>query len=111
MSNFLFPVLLKQDPRYFRLGQGTIKHRIVYSLEQEFWGKTDQGTRQFNYSKVLGAFGAKAVSNTYYPPGDRGFGLTMRRSGLSLLSGMGTGLAAEFWPDINCKLFHKCRKA
>jgi hypothetical protein len=111
MSNFLFPVLLRQDPRYFRLGQGTIKHRIVHSLEQEFWGKTDQGTSQFNYSKVLGAFGAKAVSNTYYPPGDRGFGLTMRRSGMSILSGMGTGLAAEFWPDINCKLFHKCRKA
>jgi len=108
MSNFLFPVLLKQDPRYFRRGRGTIQHRFLYSLEQEFWGKTDQGTRQFNYSKVLGAFVAKGVSNAYYPPGDRGLGLTMRRSGISLLSGMGTGLAAEFWPDINCKLFHRC---
>jgi hypothetical protein len=105
-SNFLFPVLLKQDPRYYRLGQGTIKHRIIYSLEQEFWGKTDQGTRQFNGSKVLGAFTAKAVSNAYYPPGDRGFGLTMRRTAVSILSGMGTGLAAEFWPDVRCKLFH-----
>jgi len=110
MSNFLFPVLLKQDPRYFRRGQGTIKRRFLYSLEQEFWGKTDQGTRQFNYSKVLGAFVAKAVSNAYYPPGDRGLGLTMRRSGITLLSGMGTALAAEFWPDINCKLFHRCHK-
>lgn len=52
MSNFLFPVMLKQDPRYFRLGRGTMKHRILYSLEQEFWCKTDKGTRQFNFSKA-----------------------------------------------------------
>ncbi len=109
MSNFLLPVLLKQDPRYFRIGRGTIKHRIIYSLAQEFWGRTDQGTPQFNYSKVLGAFASKAVSNAYYPPADRGFGLTISRSAVSILSGMATSLGAEFWPDINCKLFHKCR--
>jgi hypothetical protein len=109
MSNFLFPVLLKQDPRYFRLGQGTIRRRIAYSLAQEFSAKTNQGTRQFNFSKLLGAFAAKAVSNAYYPSGDRGLGLTMSRSALSILSGMGSGLGAEFWPDIDCKLFHKCR--
>jgi hypothetical protein len=109
MSNFLFPVLLKEDPRYFRLGQGTIRRRFVYSLEQEFWGKTDKGTRQFNFSKVLGAFASKAVSNAYYPADDRGFGVTMSRSAVSLLSGMGSALGAEFWPDIECKLFHRCR--
>ncbi len=110
MSNFLFPVLLKQDPRYFRLGQGRILRRLVYSLEQEWWGKSDQGTRQFNYSKVLGALAAKAVSNAYYPSGDRGFRKTIRNSGVSLLSGMATNLAAEFWPDVNCRVFGKCRR-
>jgi hypothetical protein len=109
MSNFLFPVLLKEDPRYFRLGQGTIRRRFIYSLEQEFWGKTDRGTRQFNFSKVLGAFASKAVSNAYYPAADRGFGVTMSRSAVSLLSGMGSALGAEFWPDVECKVFHKCR--
>ncbi|MGO8790447.1 MAG: hypothetical protein ACLQVL_24105 [Terriglobia bacterium] len=109
LSNFMFPVMFRQDPRYFRLGQGTIPHRIVHSLEQEFWANTDQGSRQFNYSKVLGAFAAKTVSNAYYPPADRGLGLTMSRSGQSILSGMGSALGAEFWPDIDCKLFHKCR--
>jgi hypothetical protein len=108
MSNFLFPVFLKQDPRYFRLGHGKILHRIAYSLGQEWWGKTDRGLRQFNYSKVLGAFAAKTVSNAYYPKGERGFANTMRNSGISLVSGMVTNLAAEFWPDINCSLFRKC---
>jgi hypothetical protein len=31
-SNFAYPVLLKEDPRYFRLGEGSIKHRIGYAL-------------------------------------------------------------------------------
>ncbi len=107
MSNFLLPVLLKQDPRYFRVGRGTITHRIIYSLAQEFWCRNDQGKRQLNYSKVLGAFANKAVSNAYYPPADRGFGLTMSRSAVSILSGMATGLGAEFWPDVKRKVFHK----
>jgi hypothetical protein len=109
MSEFLFPVLLKQDPRYYRLGRGTLKHRIIYSLSQEFSAKSDRGAREFNSSRILGAFAAEAVSNAYYPVGDRGCGLTMRRSGISILAGMGTELAEEFWPDIACKLFHKCQ--
>jgi len=108
-SNFLLPVMLKEDPRYFRLGRGTIPHRIVYSLEQEFWCKTDAGTRQFNFSKVLGAVASKALSNSYYPPADRGAGLTLSRSGLSIASGMAAALGTEFWPDIDCKVFHQCR--
>jgi hypothetical protein len=108
LSDYLLPVALKQDPRYFRLGQGTIKYRFIYSMEQEFWCRTDQGTGQFNYSKVLGAFAAKTISNVYYPPGDRGFGLTMRNAGVAILSSMATGLATEFWPDVDCRVFHKC---
>ena len=108
ISNFLLPVALKQDPRYFRLGHGTIPHRVIYSLKQEFWCKTDAGTRQFNFSKVLGAFASKTLSNAYYPSADRGVGLTLSRSGLSIASGMGAALGAEFWPDIDCKILHRC---
>ncbi len=107
-SDYLLPVALRQDPRYFRLGQGSVKHRFIYSLEQEFWCKTDAGTRQFNYSKILGAFAAKGISNGYYPASDRGFGPTMRNSGVAILSGMATAVATEFWPDIDCRVFHKC---
>jgi hypothetical protein len=106
-SNFAYPVLLKQDPRYFRLGEGTIKHRIGYALAQEFVCKTDKGTRQFCYSNVLGAFTAGSISNAYYPSNDRGFGLTMSRAGIALLYGSLGGLVDEFWADIDKKLFHK----
>lgn len=106
-ANFAYPVLLKEDPRYFRLGQGSIKHRIIYSLEQEFVCHTDAGGRAFNWSNVLGAFTSGSLSNVYYPSTDRGFGLTMSRSAISLAYGSVGGLVDEFWVDISHKLFHK----
>jgi hypothetical protein len=109
-SNFVYPVLLKEDPRYFRLGEGTIKHRILYSLAQEFITRTDKGTRRFNFSNALGAFSTGALSNVYYPQDSRGFGLTMSRSALSLAYGSAGNLIDEFWFDVNQELFHKHKK-
>lgn len=106
-SNFAYPVLLKEDPRYFRLGEGSIKHRIIYSLEQEFVCHTDKGGRSFNWSNVLGAFTSGTLSNAYYPSTDRGVGLTLSRSTIALGYGSVGGLIDEFWVDISHKLFHK----
>lgn len=106
-ANFFYPSLLKEDPRYFRLGEGTIKHRIFYSLAQEFVCHTDKGGRSFNWSNVLGAFTSGAISNAYYPSTDRGAGLTLSRSAVALAYGSAGGLVDEFWTDIQHKLFHK----
>jgi len=110
MTSFLYPALLKQDPRYFRLGEGSFGHRLGYALKQEFEARSDKGTRQFNYSRVLGTFTAAGISNAYYPEPDRGFGVTMGRAGAGLAFGMLGQVGNEFWPDIKHKLFHKDHK-
>lgn len=106
-ANFFYPTLLKQDPRYFRLGEGSVKHRIFYSLAQEFVCHTDKGGRAFNWSNVLGAFTSGAISNAYYPSTDRGAGLTVSRSAVALAYGSAGGLIDEFWTDIHNRFFHK----
>jgi hypothetical protein len=106
-ANFFYPSLFKEDPRYFRMGEGSIKHRIFYSLEQEFVCHTDKGGRSFNWSNVLGAFTSGAISNAYYPSTDRGAGLTASRSAIALLYGSAGGLVDEFWTDIHNKFSHK----
>lgn len=106
-ANFFYPSLLKEDPRYFRLGEGSVKHRIFYSLAQEFVCHTDKGGRSFNWSNVLGAFTSGAISNAYYPSTDRGAGLTASRSAVALAYGSAGGLVDEFWTDIQHKFFHK----
>ena len=110
-SNFVYPSLLKEDPRYFRLGQGSFKHRVAYSVKQEFVCRTDKGGRSFNYSAVLGAFTAGGVSNLYYPSSDRGFGLTMSRASIAVAYGVAGSLFDEFGSDVHRKLFHRRQKA
>jgi hypothetical protein len=106
-SNFFYATLFKEDPRYFRVGEGSFKHRFSRSIIQEFVCHTDAGGRSFSYENVLGAFSSGALSNAYYPETDRGFGLTMSRSGTALALGSAGGLLNEFWPDVRNKIFHK----
>ena len=106
-SNFIYPTLFKQDPRYFRVGEGPIKPRIYSAIKQEFVARKDSGGYTFHYSNVLGAFTAGTISNTYYPPSDRGVGLTVSRASLALGYGCIGDFFLEFWPDIEQKLFHK----
>jgi hypothetical protein len=107
-SNFFYPVLFRQDPRYFRLGQGsTVKQRIGSALKQEFVARKDSGGHTFHFSNVLGAFTAGGISNAYYPKDDRGFGLTVSRSMIALGYGCLGDIVVEFWPDIDRKLFHR----
>ena len=107
-SNFFYPVLFKQDPRYFRLGEGTKKRRLWYVMEQEFMTKKDSDRSQtFSYSNVLGALTAGGISNAYYPQEERGFGLTMSRTAVSFGWGMVGNFVLEFWPDVSKGLLHK----
>ncbi len=106
-SNFFYPVLFKQDPRYFRVGEGTVKKRMGLAIKQEFVARKDSGGHTFHFSNVLGAFTAGGLSNAYYPSSDRGFGLTVSRASIALGYGALGNMLLEFWPDISHKLFHK----
>jgi hypothetical protein len=107
-SNYFYPVLFKQDPRYFRLGNSsTKKRRLAYVIEQEFVTKKDSDRKPvFSYSNVLGALTAGGISNAYYPQEERGFGLTMSRTAVSFGWGMVGNFVLEFWPDVSHKLRH-----
>jgi len=106
-TTFFYPVLFKQDPRYFRSGEGSITGRVFYSFAQEFVCHRDKGGQTFNWSNVLGAFSSGVVSNAYYPRSDRGVELTVSRSAISLLYGAAGNLLDEFWADIHDKMSHK----
>jgi hypothetical protein len=106
-SNFVYPVLFKQDPRYFRVGEGSFKRRLGTALEEEFVARKDSGGKTFHYSNVLGAITAGTISNVYYPSESRGVGLTAGRAATALAYGCLGNIFLEFWPDVEQKLFHK----
>jgi len=99
-GNAVLPSLLKQDPRYFRLGHGSPIHRIVYTALSTVRAKGDNGKWQPNYSNVAGNFIGGAVSNFYYPQSDRGIELTLERGFTVTVEGVLGALAEEFYPDL-----------
>jgi hypothetical protein len=108
IGNGFLPALLHQDPRYFRLGHGTFKHRFFYAVATSFICKHDNtGKWEPNYSNVGGNIIAGAISNLYYPSQTAGLGQTIDNG--IIVTGEGTfgGVLQEFWPDISRKLFHK----
>ncbi len=106
-SNFVYPVLFKQDPRYFRVGEGPIKKRLWISLKEEFVARKDSGGETFHFSNVLGAITAGTISNVYYPSQSRGVGLTAGRAATALGYGCLGDIFLEFWPDVDRKFFHR----
>ncbi len=88
----ILPSLLKQDPRYFYKGTGTVKERVLYAIANAVICKGDNGHWQPNYSSILGSLAAGGISNLYYPPQNRdGAALTFENT----LIGIGTSAAVN----------------
>jgi hypothetical protein len=106
-GNAILPVVLKEDPRYLRLGEGTFTHRFLYSAGTTVWCRRDNGSWGPNYANVLGNFISGGISNAYYPASDRGFGQTVDGALTVTAEGVIGAEFVEFWPDISRHLFKK----
>lgn len=108
IGNGILPAVFHQDPRYFRLGHGTTRHRLLYAAMTTVMCKHDHSGRwEPNYSNVGGNIIAGAISNYYYPSQESGWGQTIESGMIVTLEGTGGAIFDEFWPDISRKLFHK----
>lgn len=106
-SGFL-PALLRQDPRYFRMGPGpTIRHRLLYAVAMTFVCKGDNGRWQPNFSNIGGNMIAGALSNFYYPSQEAGLGQTVGNGMIITTEGAAGAVFDEFWPDISRKILHR----
>jgi hypothetical protein len=105
MTEGIFPSMLREDPRYFRRGYGTVWSRTWYAATRVLITRTDAGGKRFNYSEWLGNATGTAISNLYYPDtrdaGDNVEKLT-EQVGIDAVS----QVLKEFWPDVKHKLFH-----
>ena len=92
-----FPVLFRQDPRYFYKGTGSISSRALYAIASTVICKGDNGHWQPNYSSVLGSIAGGEISNLYYPAGDRNSGgATVENALIGVASGAIGDLFQEF---------------
>jgi hypothetical protein len=99
-GNAVLPTILHEDPRYFQMGTGSIFRRALWASTSTVWCKRDNGSWGPNYSNVIGNLIGAAISNVYYPEGDRTVGQTFERGLTVSAEGIIGAELIEFWPDI-----------
>ncbi|HEY3767285.1 MAG TPA: hypothetical protein VGN44_01315 [Candidatus Angelobacter sp.] len=106
-QRFLFPTILKQDPRYFRNPDLRLVPRILYSMSRVVLTRNDRGAETFNASRVLGGVASRAVSDLYVPGDQQGMHPLTGCITFDLLRDSGMNLVHEFWPDLRHKFLHR----
>ena len=99
MTEAIYPVLLHQDPRYFRKGTGSGFKRLTYAVGQIFWTHTDSGGQTFNFSEICGNATMVAISQTYYPD-SRSAGSAAASMAVQVGDDMASNILKEFYPDL-----------
>jgi hypothetical protein len=105
MTEGIIPSLTHEDPRYFRLGEGTTKGRLWYSLTRTFVTRTDSGRPTFNVAEWGGNAATVAISNAYYPD-TRHASDAAEKLMIQCATDTFSNVLKEFWPDVKKKL-HK----
>jgi len=65
ISEGILPAVLHEDPRYFRMGQGSKWRRTGYALTRVLITKNDSGRHRFNNSEIEGNLLAASAANLY----------------------------------------------
>jgi hypothetical protein len=99
-KDFAYPTLFSEDPRYYRLGNGRIRRRLLHAAEHLVVAHATNGTHMFNYSEWLGTGSAVVLNNLYHPGEDRGAGAMARNMGYRFAWDIGFDVLSEFWPEI-----------
>jgi hypothetical protein len=92
----IVPAAFHQDPRYFRLGEGSAAKRIRWILLSQIVAFSDRGKLMPNYGKLLGYGASTALSNAYVPTRSISFTNNMKGYGIKFGVAVSVDLVHEF---------------
>jgi hypothetical protein len=99
-KEFAYPAIFFEDPRYYRMGQGPVKKRILHAVTHAVVAHNDNGRPMFNYSEWLGEISGISIANLYHPGARRGAGHAAENLAFDVGLDIGYDELREFWPEI-----------
>ena len=101
MTEGIVPSLFHQDPRYFRLGEGSKKHRIWYAAHPHLCHPHRYRRQRASTSSEWGGNAlAAAISNAYYPDTRNASATTSQKLLIACATDAFSNVLKEFWPDV-----------
>lgn len=102
----VYPAMFHTDPRYYRMGSGSVFARAWYASTRVMVTRTDSGRNVFNAPEVLASATSSGISRSYYPTDERTAGDFAYSMGSRIAFDAVYNLAKEFWPDVRKHVFH-----
>lgn len=99
-SDGIFASVFHQDPRYYRVANGSILSRGLRTAERSFVRRSDDGADQINFSGIAGRAASAALTLGYYPKPSRNTRVVLSTFGVSFFTDAGGNLILEFFPDL-----------
>lgn len=96
----LYPTIFSEDPRYYRLGEGSFGERFGHAVKHSVIAHRNNGSSMFNFSEWLGTTSVVVLSNVYHPGNKRGVGPAAEGVAISISTDSGFDLLREFWPEV-----------
>jgi hypothetical protein len=101
-ANFLIPMLVRQDPRYFRAEGRSRGYRLAHALSRVVIARSDRGTPMFNFGVVGGTFAAAGAARWYNTqlnvPGLNSNQHFIKSVGFNFAADAFENVLREFWP-------------
>jgi hypothetical protein len=99
MTEGFMPILFHEDPRYFRMAEGSKSKRLWYAVSRILITRTDSGAQTFNFAEVLGNGIDAGIGLSYYPD-NRNPGDYVQNWGIQCATDAASQVSKEFWPDV-----------
>jgi hypothetical protein len=100
-------LLLREDPRYFRVPQQAFSARVGNAVRLTFLARNETGRSEPAYARYLGIVGGNFLSNTWRVPSEANAQDALLRSSEAFAGRMAANAFKEFWPDVKNLLRHR----
>jgi hypothetical protein len=100
-TEFAISAIHHEDPRYFRLGQGSTGRRAWHAIASTWVARDSEGgADKVALGRIVGVYGAWAVAQQWSPSSVGGPRELVIWGSFGMLTKSGVNELREFWPDI-----------
>ena len=98
-------LILREDPRYFRVPRQAFKSRVGNMAKLTFLARNETGPAVPAYARYIGIVGGNFLSNSWRVPSEANGAAALLRASEGFAGRMAANAFAEFWPDVKSHLF------
>ena len=100
-------LMLREDPRYFRVQDRPFKARVGNVVRLTFVARRDDGSYGPAYARYMAIGGNNFLSNTWRVHSEANTHDALLRTAEGFAGRVALNVFEEFWPDVKKRVFHK----